>query len=112
MWSDILFWTMVGVGVIIVVRALIEFFVDVAPDATLRDEQLEALIYAKHLQKDHFYLFVWDIRLLSQARCNDVRMMLAAKGIDSGFVRMRPGTPPVVYDLKRPEEPVKGIDNE
>ncbi len=111
MWNDILWWSMVGVAVIMAIRVMADLF-GTPPKVNLRDDHLEALITAKHLQPDHFYLFVWDMRLLSQARCNDVRMMLAAKGIDSGFVRMRPGSPPVVYDLKRPEEPVEEVNYE
>ncbi len=108
MWSDILFWTMVGVGVIVVVRTLVNYTV---PDATLEADVLEGLLASQHLQKGHYYLFVWDERGISQARARDVSGMLTAKGIDNGFLRTR-GIPPVVYDLKRPEEPVEEVEHE
>ena len=111
MWNDILWWVMVAVALFLSVRVLFDARNTWlrTQGGTLRDAQLEGLIAAHHLQKNHFYLFVWDIRTISQARANDLRCMLHAKGIESGCMRVRPGTPPIVYDLKRPEEPVKGI---
>jgi len=105
-WNEIMWWGAVSIAIYLMLR----LFQNVDRAAkTLRDDQLEGLIAAHHLQKDHFYLFVWDMRTISQARANDLRNMLHARGIDSGCMRMRPGTPPICYDLKRPEDPVKGI---
>ena len=106
MWSDIFWWSVVGVAVILVVRTMADLFAN--PAALPRDDQLEALIAAKHLQPGHYYLFIWDIRSMTYKMAADISVMLKMYGIDNSFVRTRPGMPPVVYDLKRPEQPVKG----
>ncbi len=110
MWSDILFWTMVGVAVILTIRVLADLLG--TPDTTtLRDDQLEGLLASQHLQKGHYYLFVWDMRTISQARARDLSRMLSCRGIENGFLRTR-GIPPVVYDLKRPEDPTEELKHE
>lgn len=109
MWSDILWWLAVAAAIYVTIRVFMDYR---PPPGTLRDDQVEGLLHARHLQPDHYYLFVWDMRCISQAMAMKVSRMLHEKGIDSSFIRQRPGTPPVVYDLKRPEDPVKGIENE
>ncbi len=79
--------------------------------ATGRDDQLDALLQAHPLQQDHYYLFVWDMRGMSTQKANDFSVMLKMKGIDNGFIRTR-GIPPVVYDLKRPEQPLEEVNHE
>ncbi len=106
MWSDIMWWVAVAVAIYLMVR----LFQNVDRAAvSLREEQVEGIIAAHRLEKGPFYLFVWDIRTISMARANDLRCMLHARGIDSGCMRVRPGTPPLVYDLKQPVDPMKGI---
>jgi len=111
MWSDIYLAITVVAIMGLGLYGLYNIWKAAPPTGTLRDDQLEALIYSKHLQKDHYYLFVWDARGISQQKANDFSNMLKMKGFDTGFMRTR-GIPPVVYDLKRPEEPVEGIENE
>lgn len=77
----------------------------------LRDSQLEGLLHAQHLQPGHYYLFIYDIRSCSLAMATDVSRLLQNKGIDNSFLRTR-GIPPIVYDLKRPDEPVKEVTHE
>ncbi len=105
MWSDILWWSGLAIALYLAVRMIIN--VDNAAKS-LRDEQIEGIIAAHRLEPGPFYLFVWDIRTISMARANDLRCMLHARGIDSGCMRIRPGTPPLVYDLKQPVDPMKG----
>ena len=115
MWmNDLMWWTMVGIALYLAVRVVFD-----ARDSWLRAEGgdirkgteawTEGLISSHHLQPDHYYLFVWDMRCISQAMGMKISRMLSEKGIDNAFVRHRPGNPPIVYDLKRPEVPVKGI---
>lgn len=109
MWSDILWWLAVAAAIYVTIRVLMDYR---PPPETLRDGDLEGLLHARHLLPGHFYLFVWDIRAMSHSKCVEVMEMLKREGIESAFVRHRPGVPPVVYDLKQPEDPVKGIENE
>lgn len=104
MWSEIIWWITVSAAIYVTIRT----FMDYRSPGTLRDEQIEGIIAAHRLEKGPFYLFVWDMRTISQARANDLRCMLHARGIDSGCMRVRPGTPPLVYDLKQPVDPMKG----
>lgn len=77
----------------------------------IRDAHLEGLLHAMHLQPGHYYLFIYECHAVSQFTARALSNQLGNKGIDNGFLRIR-GIPPVVYDLKRPEDPVKGIENE
>lgn len=88
------------------IGAIVQFFKGWSQGRQMeRDRQLEGLLHAKHLQPGHYYLFVYDMRSISKSMCMDLSRMLHKKGIDSGFLRVR-GTPPMIYDLKRPEEEI------
>ena len=108
MWSDILFWVAI-ISVLVVLWRV--FTSDTISRATLSDDHLEALISTEHLQPGHYYLFVWAAHSISNNMAQDISVMLKMYGIDNGFVRTR-GIPPVVYDLKRPEEPMEEVTNE
>ena len=108
MWNDILWWGTVAVVLYTLYRV---FDGEPTFKKTFGDDQLEALIVAKHLQPGHYYLFVWDVHSISNKMAQDISVMVKMYGIDNGFVRTR-GIPPVVYDLKRPEEPMEEVTNE
>ncbi len=105
MWSDILFWSMVGIGVYMVWKTLGEMANPTPPELP------EGTFDVCDLKPGHFYLFIYDVRTMSHAMSHKVQAMLTERGIENSFMRVR-GIPPVVYDLKRPEAPVEGVKYE